>query len=236
MTLRGGGVSRGPYATLNLGLSVGDEPAAVAVNRERVAAHFGLPIERVMRLDQVHGKRVRVAGLDPIGSEGDALIGDDPEWLLVVSAADCLPVLVHDPVAGAVAAIHAGWRGAVAGVVPAALNALGERYGSDPGRVNVWFGAAIRAARYQVGPEVAEAFRRADAPSAALSPDPLAPGRYRADVPTLVRAQLERGGVPGVRIFDSGVCTSADPRCYSHRRDAGRSGRHWAVIRAVPRA
>ncbi len=232
MSLRSGGVSRGPYATLNLGASVGDEATAVDTNRQRFAASFGMDLAAVMRLDQVHGASVRVAGVDPIGADGDALVSDDPGWLLVVSAADCLPVLMHDPVTGAVAAVHAGWRGAVTGVVPAAVDTLQERYGSVPGDLEVWFGAAIRGPRYQVGPDVAAAFRRAGAPAAALRPDPHVPGRFRADVATFVRAQLLQLGLAPARLSDAGVCTSADPRCYSHRRDAGRTGRHWAAIRA----
>lgn len=232
MTLRSGGVSSGPYASLNLGLSVGDDPRAVASNRARVAQHFGVSLERVMRLDQVHGAVVRVAGEDPIGAEGDAIVSDDPAWLLAVSAADCLPVLVFDPGTGAVAAVHAGWRGAVAGVAMATIRVLRDRFGSRPADLRVWFGAAIRGARYQVGPEVADAFVEAGAPAAALWPDPEMPERFRADVAGLVRAQLLGLGVPAVHLFDAGVCTSADPRCYSHRRDAGKTGRHWAVIRA----
>lgn len=234
MTSRVGGVSVGPYASLNLGLSVGDDPAAVAVNRARVASRFGVPLERVMRLDQVHGAVVRVAGVDPVGSEGDALISDDPSWLLAVSAADCLPVLVHDPKSGAVGAAHAGWRGAVAGVVPALVAALAERYGSDPARLHAWFGASIRGPSYQVGSEVAEAFERAGAPVAALRPDPLEAGRFRADVALLVRAQLERAGVPSAHIADSEIDTAGAARWYSHRRDRGVTGRHWALIRAAP--
>ena len=233
MTLRAGGVSRGPYASLNLGLSVGDDADAVVANRSRVARHFGVAYERVMRLDQVHGAEVRVAGVDPIGADGDAIVSDDPDWLLAVSAADCLPVLMHDPHSGAVAAVHAGWRGAVAGVASAAVAALRARYGSRSDDLVVWFGAAIRGERYQVGPEVAQAFARAGAPAHAVRPDPAEPGRFRADVATLVRAQLVRAGVRPQQVHDAGVCTSGDPRCFSHRRDAGLTGRHWAVIRAV---
>ncbi len=233
MTLRSGGVSRGPYASLNLGLSVGDDTDAVATNRSLVARHFGVDASRVMRLDQVHGAVVRVAGVDPIGADGDAIVADDPGWLLAVSAADCLPVLMHDPRSGAVAAVHAGWRGAVAGVASAAVAALRARYGTRSGDLVVWFGAAIRGERYQVGPEVAQAFAQAGAPEHAVRPDPGHSGRFRADVATLVRAQLLRAGVRPEQVHDSGVCTSADPRCFSHRRDAGLTGRHWAVIRAA---
>lgn len=233
MTTRSGGVSSGAYASLNLGLSVGDDAGAVATNRGLLAATFGVPLERIMRLDQVHGATVRVAGVDPIGSVGDAVIGDDPSWLLAVSAADCLPVLLADAESGAVGAAHAGWRGAVAGVVPAVVEAMRSRYGSRAAALEVWFGAAIRGDRYQVGPEVAAAFERVDAPATAVWPDPGVPGRYRVDVPSLVRAQLERLGVPSGSIHDAGACTAGDDRWYSHRRDGGVTGRHWALVRAV---
>jgi polyphenol oxidase len=233
VTLRDGGVSRAPFDSLNLGASVGDDPVAVTENRRRVARHFGVEHRRVMRADQVHGAVVLVAGEDALGREGDALVSDDPAWLLAVGAADCLPVLVHDTRRGAVGAVHAGWRGAVAGVAVAAIAEMASRYGSHAGELDVWFGPAIRGACYQVGPEVIEAVVAAGGAAEAWWPDPTAPDRFRLDVPALVRAQLEGEGVPPARIADSGVCTHCDPRCYSHRRDRGRTGRHWAVIRAA---
>jgi polyphenol oxidase len=232
MTLRPGGVSAPPFDTLNLGASVGDDPAAVAENRRRVAAAFGVPEARVMLMSQVHGRVVRVPGVDPVGSQGDALVSDDPDFLLVVSAADCLPVVLHDPGSGAVAAVHAGWRGTAAGVSVAALEAMVRRFGTRARDVEAWFGAAIRGDCYQVGPEVVTAMRAAGAPAGTYWPDPAAPGRYRLDVPAVNRAQLEAAGVVPERITDSAVCTHCDPRCYSHRRDSGRTGRHWAVVRA----
>jgi len=234
MTLRAGGVSREPFDSLNLGASVGDDAAAVATNRARVAATFGVELAQVMRLDQVHGSTVRVAGLDPIGAEGDAIISDDPDWLLAVSAADCLPVLLHDPRSGAVAAVHAGWRGAVAGVVIATIAAMERHYQTRPHDLLAWFGAGIRGPSYQVGAEVADAFAAAGAPAGAVVTDPSAAGRFRADVAALVRAQLERAGVQPYAIHDAAIDTFSDERCYSHRRDAGRTGRHWALVRAAP--
>jgi polyphenol oxidase len=231
---RGGGVSRAPWATLNLGASVGDDPGAVAENRRRVAAAFGVVPARLARLDQVHGARVHEAGADAIGLDGDAWIGDDPAWLLVVSGADCLPVLIADRRRGAVAAAHAGWRGVAAGVVGATVGALTRRFGSDPADLQVWLGPAIQGPCYQVGPEVVAAVR-ADptVPASVAWPDPAAAGRWRLDVPAAVRAQLEAAGVPAGMIAASLTCTHcAVDRCFSHRRDAGRTGRHWAVIRA----
>jgi polyphenol oxidase len=231
VTLRAGGVSAPPFDTLNLGASVGDDPAAVAENRNRVAADLGLAPDRIMRVAQVHGATVRVAGRDDVGSEGDAVIGDDPAWLLAVGAADCLPVLMHDTATGAAAAVHAGWRGAVAGVAVAAVEALVARYGTDPGDLDVWFGPAIRGACYQVGPEVVKAVAAAGGTDATWWRDPGVPGRYRLDVPAFVAAQVLRAGVQPERLRDCGVCTHCDGRTFSHRRDAGRTGRHWAVIR-----
>lgn len=229
---RAGGVSVGPYAALNLGASVGDAATAVAENRRRVRAAFGVPEERWMTASQVHGARVLVAGRDPVGAEADALVTDDPAWALAISAADCLPVLLLDARTGAVGAAHAGWRGAVAGVVAATLEAMAARFGTAPGDLRAWLGPAIQGACYQVGPEVVEAARAAGAPEHAVHPDPGVIGRWRFDVPAMVRAQLIAAGVPEAGVAVSTTCTHcATDRCFSHRRDAGRTGRHWAVVR-----
>jgi YfiH family protein len=230
---RHGGVSADPFATLNLGLSVGDDPSAVAINRGRVAAAFGFSLDRVVRLNQVHGTEV-VRAIDGVtGREGDALVSDDPRWLLAISAADCLSVLMLDHGTGAVAAAHAGWRGLAAGVVRASVERLTLHFGSDPARLQVWLGPAIQGPCYQVGPEVAAAVL-ADplVPADVLSHDPQAADRYRLDVPAAVTAQLLGLGVPAAAISASEVCTHCHPGCYSHRRDGRNSGRHWAVVRA----
>ena len=229
---RPGGASRAPYASLNLGASVGDAAAAVAENRRRVRAAFGVPEERWMTASQVHGARVLVAGRDPIGAEGDAVVADDPAWAIAISAADCLPVLLLDARTGAVGAAHAGWRGAVGGVVGATLEAMAERFGTAAPDVRAWLGPAIQGPCYQVGPEVVEAALAAGAPEHAVRPDPGVAGRWRFDVPALVRAQLLAAGVPERAVAVSATCTHcAQDRCFSHRRDAGRTGRHWAVLR-----
>jgi polyphenol oxidase len=231
---RAGGVSRAPWDTLNLGASVGDDPAAVAENRRRVAAAFGVGPERLARLDQVHGASVHVAGDGAIGLDGDAWISDDPAWLLVVSGADCLPVLIVDRRRGAVAAAHAGWRGVAAGIAAATVDALSRRFGSDPGDLQAWLGPAIQGPCYQVGPEVVTAIRADPAvPASAAWPDPRVAGRWRLDVPAAVRAQLEAAGLSPGMVTASTTCTHcAADRCFSHRRDAGRTGRHWAVVQA----
>lgn len=231
---RRGGVSVAPFDGLNLGLSVGDDPQAVGSNRERVAAAFGFSLARVARLNQVHGAQVRFAEAGVIGVEGDALVSDDPGWLLAISAADCLPVLMLDSATGAVAAAHAGWRGVAAGVVLATVRALVARTGSDPCRFQVWLGPAIQGGCYQVGPEVVAALL-ADptVPAAVARDDPQVAGRYRLDVPAAVRAQLLALGVPASAIEQSSVCTHCHPGCFSFRRDGRASGRHWALLHAL---
>lgn len=231
---RAGGVSPAPWTSLNLGASVGDDPARVRENRRRLAEAFGVTPERVARLDQVHGAEVVVAERGAVGRDGDALITDDPRWLLAVSAADCLPAILCDVRRGAVAAVHAGWRGVAAGVAAAAVRALAASFGSDPADLRAWLGPAIQGPCYQVGPEVVATVRADPAvPEAAAWRDPGTADRWRLDVPAAVRAQLVAAGVPAEAIAVSATCTHcAADRCFSHRRDAGRTGRHWAVVRA----
>jgi len=230
---RSGGVSAPPFDQLNLGMSVGDDPQAVQRNRERVAAAFGLPLERVARLNQVHGAGVHRVAAGVTGLAGDALVSDDPSWLLAISGADCLPVLLFDPTTGAVGAAHAGWRGVAAGVVRATVEALATNFGSDPARLQVWLGPGIQGPCYQVGPEVVAAVL-ADAvvPASVAVADPSVADRQRLDVVAAVRAQLLALGVAEAAIASSGVCTHCHPGCFSHRRDGRASGRHWALVRA----
>lgn len=228
-TTRTGGVSGGPYRSLNLGLSSGDNKVLVAENRRRVLGAFGVDEGNVCAFSQVHGSRVLAGEPSWFSEEADAAVSATPGLLLVVSTADCLPVLFHDPVTGAVGAAHCGWRGTVQGAAAATLRRMGELYGSRPGDVKVAFGPAISGANYQVGSEVALAFREAGFPENIALPD--GTGRFLLDVPAANRWQLLQNGVCAENLWESRLCTYADPaRFYSHRRDAGRTGRHWAVI------
>lgn len=233
-TTRTGGVSAGPYASLNLGLSVPDHPEAVNENRRRVLTWFGARPERVATLHQVHGARVVEASEAGPHVRADAIVSDDPGWTLAVSIADCVPVLLHDPGGGAVAAVHAGWRGTAAGVVEAAVAELRARYGSRPVDLVAAIGPSISGSAYQVGPEVVEAFLGAGMPRDLAVPDPSEAHRYRLSVAGGVRHALGRAGLAPERILEGGWCTVSRPDLFfSHRRDAGTSGRHWALIRAT---
>ena len=182
VTARSGGVSSGPYATLNLSLSVGDDPGCVRENRRRLAAGFGASLDDFVFARQVHGAGVRMvgaadrgsgaSGLDDAIADADALVTGTPGVVLAILTADCVPIVLHDPVADVLACVHAGWRGTVAGVTAAALAAM-RSLGSRPPDVIAGIGPAIAASRYQVGPEVRQAVTQAFGPAAAsfIRPD-----------------------------------------------------------------
>lgn len=227
---RRGGVSRGPYASLNLSTSTGDAPEAVAENRRRATDAFGTDPTRWAGVHQVHGRRVvdvREAGDDV---EADAIVCAEPGWTLRISMADCVPVLLVDPVSGAIAVIHAGWRGTVAGVIEATIDRL-QGLGVAPSTLHAALGPNISRDAYQVGGEVVDAFLRAGFPASLAVEDPERSDRARLSVAGAVRISLERAGVPAERIREGGWCTASDEdRFYSHRRDGAATGRHWAVL------
>ena len=191
VTARSGGVSSGPYATLNLSLSVGDDPGCVLENRRRLAASFGASPEDFVFARQVHGAAVRVVGvadrgsgascLDDAVADADALVTTSPGVVLAILTADCVPIVLHDPVAAVLACVHAGWRGTVAGVTTAALAAM-QAFGSRPSDVIAGIGPAIAAARYQVGADVHQAVTQAFGPAAAAFIRPDANPDARPDV------------------------------------------------------
>lgn len=232
-TLRAGGVSAAPYDTLNLGLSTGDDPGRVARNRERALAACAARPGRVHAVRQVHGARVAPEGAGWFEAEADAVTSATPGDVLLLGAADCLPLLVLDPRTGAAGAAHCGWRGLASGVVDALVDALRERYGAAPAHLRSALLPAIAPACYQVGPEVAEAFREGGFPAALTPLDD--EGRHRLDLTGAVRHALGRAGVEAPP-HEAGSCTHCEPRrFFSHRRDGRRTGRHWAWLRVPGR-
>ncbi|AYC41961.1 peptidoglycan editing factor PgeF [Streptomyces griseorubiginosus] len=225
-TDRWGGVSAAPYEELNLGGAVGDDPEAVATNRELAAKSLGLDPARVVWMNQVHGADVEVVsgpwGERPV-PEVDAIVTAERGLALAVLTADCTPVLLADPVAGIVAAAHAGRPGMVAGVVPAALRAM-TGLGADPARIVARTGPAVCGKCYEVPEEM-----RADV--AAVEPAAHAEtswGTPAVDVTAGVHAQLDRLGVRDRQ--QSPVCTieSGDHFSYRRERTTGRlAGYVW---------
>jgi polyphenol oxidase len=217
---RRGGVSSGPFASLNLGRLTADDDANVAANRDRLGAAVGLPWSRVLYGRQVHGGRVRRATEPPSAArpaaeeDGQATALRDAAAL--VFTADCLPVaLVAD---GAVAALHGGWRGLAAGILAegvAALRELGAR-----GPVVAALGPAARGCCYEAGEDVHAHFGAYDARR----------GAANLALDAVARAQLEQAGIAELR--DCGLCTMcSDPALFfSHRRDGGVTGRQAGVV------
>ena len=218
-TLRQGGESPPPYDSLNLGMGAGDDRAAVARNRARLAAALGLE-EAPCWLNQVHGSdAVRAMHYDR-APQADASVGAAGSPPCVVLTADCLPVVLCDTSGTRVGVAHAGWRGLAGGVIARCI-ALMERPGDA---LLAWLGPAIGPASYEVGPEVREACLAA-APGAefAFAPSPGRPGRWLADLYAIATRQLESLGVE--RVYGGGFCTRRDERrFFSHRRD-GATGR-----------
>jgi hypothetical protein len=233
---RAGGVSEGPYSSLNFSASVGDEPLRVVENLKRAAGLLEVEPEALCFLAQVHGAQVRTACWGDTWSklcevEGDALVSSCPELACGVRTADCVPVLLGHRSTGEVAAVHAGWRGVVRGVVGAAV----LRFASLPGGAEelvAAIGPHISVEAFEVSGEVAEELARA-VPGCSVVAHNYGE-RPHVDLRRAVRAQLESLGVGASRIDDVVGCTMGDPRrFFSFRRDGPKSGRHLSAI--VPR-
>jgi YfiH family protein len=241
-TTRAGGVSAPPFDTLNLGGKWGDDPAAVGENRRRLESAVGGPI---LVARQVHGTAVaRVRAGDSPSEiarlEADGLCTDVAGLRVGVFVADCVPALIADPRTGACAAVHAGWRGTVAGILPATVQVLSIEFGARPSDLRVALGPAIGPCCFEVGPEVVAAFE-------ALVPDARArgivlpsprglPGKAQVDLKRCNRLLLERAGVAPEAIEAGPECTCCAPeRFFSFRRDGGATGQLMGAIgRAAP--
>jgi hypothetical protein len=239
---RQGGVSRGFYATLNLGASVGDDPSAVEENRRRFFGTFGIQSSQVVRVKQVHGDGVLTVTEDLLSRRGfpgvllderyeyDALVTNLPDLALVVSTADCLPLLMHDPVHGAVAAVHAGWRSTAKRIAARALEAMAAAYGTQPEDCRVAIGPGIRGCCYEVGDEVTRAMAAA-LPTWEAHAEGTRPGHWRLDLAGVNRALLERAGVRARGIADVELCTACrTDRFFSHRAERARTGRMMNLV------
>jgi YfiH family protein len=225
-----GGASTGQWASLNLGHTVGDDPDAVVENHRRVFAVFDISRAHVVSPHQVHGKRVVRVGQRDGGTvieATDALITDALDVALLLRFADCTPVLFYDPVHRAAGLAHAGWRGVAASVAPATVQAMVDAFGTRPEALWAGIGPAIGPQHYIVGPEVVEAID-ATLPAGA-SASVFRDGRWYADLPTALEMQLRAAGVRQVE--QSCLCTASRvDEWYSHRAEAGRTGRFGVLL------
>ena len=237
-TTRLGGVSAPPFDALNLGGKWGDAPDSVAENRRRLRLAVGGG--RLVVARQVHGPVIaRVRAGDSTEAvarlEADGLCSDAPGVTLGVFVADCIPALLADPRTGAFAAVHAGWRGTVAGVLPAAVRALAAAFGARPGDLRIALGPAIGPCCFEVGDEVVAAFGAlfpdARARGVVLPSPRGAPGKSHVDLKAANRLLLERAGVAPETIDAGPECTHCDrARFFSFRRDGSSTGQQMGVI------
>jgi polyphenol oxidase len=226
-TTRVGGVSRGRFATLNLGSRWGDEPEAVAENLRRVAHAAGFERERLVSVRQVHGSVVLAADEVDASSEADALwsgrMRADPRAVVGVLTADCVPILLCDREANVVAAAHSGWKGTVANIAARTVERL-LAAGAIAEQLLAAIGPCIEVAAFEVGEEVAKQF---DARFVDRERGP----KPHVDLVACVRAQLEDAGIPANQIERVGGCTHADPELYfSYRRDGAGIGQQLSLI------
>ncbi|HWI63712.1 MAG TPA: peptidoglycan editing factor PgeF [Symbiobacteriaceae bacterium] len=241
-TGRRGGASTRWDGGLNWSYSTGDDPEHVAENRRRTLELLGLTPDRAVMAGLVHGNRVvAVTGDEAPGRDGvrvvpdcDALITDRQGLALIVTAADCVPVFLYDPVRRAVGAVHAGWRGTVAGICAETVRAMAQAFGSRPAEILAAVGPSIGPCCYEVDDAVVQPLTAyyGDLANRCLTPSPEKRGKYLLDLWEANRQDLLRAGVSHVSV--SGACTACGvDRLFSHRAEAGTAGRGAAVIALV---
>ncbi len=239
-SLRTGGCSQPPYASLNLGLHVGDDPQAVIVNRRRLAQRLGMPFSGWTCAEQVHGTAVcqvtderrgagRTDAAEAIAAT-DGLHTNLPGVLLTSFYADCVPLFFLDPEAKAIGLAHAGWKGTVGRISVEMIRAFAAAYNSKPDQVYVAIGPSIGGCCYEVDEPVISRVRSSTAnwQQAVVAKEN---GRYLLDLPLLNQLILEEAGVPSGRIARTAWCTCCRTDLFfSYRKEAGKTGRMASFI------
>ena len=235
---REGGVSPAPWDSLNLRLDQGDGQAALLENFRRFCAVTNISAECSVLSCQVHETTVRICTSEDAGKglfrergyTADALITNDPDLPLFVFSADCGNLLLHDPVTGAVGAIHAGWRGCAAGIVEKTVHAMQAAYGTDPADLHVALGPCIGPCCFETDHDVADAMLAALGADAAACMKQHGP-KWHVDLAGLNRLWLLRAGVLPAHIDLSGLCTACHPEWFwSHRKMGDARGLQCAMI------
>lgn len=222
-TLRHGGVSEGPFSSLNLGLSTGDESERVLENRRRLFRSQSVDVERLAIAGQVHGDKVLSVSEPGLYPGYDALVTSTPGVTLCITAADCAVILMADPAAHIVAACHSGWRGTVAGIAPKTLENM-TASGAKLDRIRAYVSPCISADHFEVGPEVAEQF------DAAYVAPPANGRKPHVDLKSAIRDQLIDGGLPEASIEVSSRCTFAETDHFFSYRAERTTGRMMGFI------
>jgi YfiH family protein len=232
---RRGGASAGVYASLNGGIGSRDSASRVADNRARMAAALGVGPDRLLTAYQVHSPHVAIVEAPwtfETRPRADAIVTRTRALAVGVTTADCGPILLADPRAGVIGAAHAGWRGALAGIVEATADAM-ERLGADRSQIRAVLGPMIRQNNYEVGPDLIARFRAEDPLSDRFFRPASREDHALFDLAGYIAARLERAGIRQVE--DLGLCTYGDPESFfSFRRSTHRAeadyGRHVSAI------
>ncbi|MGQ9681122.1 MAG: peptidoglycan editing factor PgeF [Anaerolineae bacterium] len=223
-----GGVSAPPYASLNVGASVGDEPRAVEANRRRCYAALGLAEQQVVTCYQVHSDvvvPVTPADGGKVVESTDGLCTDSVGLALFLRFADCVPILLYDAEHRAIALVHAGWKGTLAGIAARAVQAMREHYGSRPEAIHAGLGPAIGPCCYEIGPDLAEPFARRFGDGVLRRQ---AAGGQSLDLPAANARVLAEEGVRCIE--HAGLCTACRvDEFFSHRQEGGQTGRLAAL-------
>lgn len=220
-----GGVSPHPYASLNLGKSTDDSWENVQENRRLLVRDLGFTADQLAMSYQVHGSEALRVEAPGMAQGYDALFTNRPGILLAVTVADCTPILVYDEKNRAIAAIHAGWKGTVAGIVSKTLERMAEAFGTQGADCAAWVGTCIDSCSFEVGDEVAAQFSD-DHKNYQLSKS-----KFTVDLKAANAAQLRAFGIPEEKIEISPFSTVLNnDRYFSHRKEQGVTGRFWGFI------
>ncbi|CAH2032273.1 peptidoglycan editing factor PgeF [Trichlorobacter ammonificans] len=231
------GVSRPPYNSLNLGTNTDDSPHNVEGNRSILARTFGLTQDRLVTVRQNHGNDILVidAPNDDLAHfleiEADAIITNQPGIMIGVTVADCVPVLLLDPVKRVIGAVHAGWQGTAAQIALQAVQGMVRLFDSRPADIRAAIGPCIGPCCYEVDQPVREGFAANDVSPWDAVAESRAPGKWQLDMALANRMQLEAAGVAGTSIKTASQCVCCHKELYfSYRRDAGETGRQMGFI------
>ncbi len=235
-TTRAGGVSNGIFASLNFGLSCGDETDRVLENYRILSRTMGMDTDRAAFSKQVHRDDIRVctegdrrAPLNPLPYEADGLITNVPGLPLLIFTADCTPILFHDPTEGVVGAAHAGWRGTVLDIAGKTVRKMTEAYGCRPENIHAAIGPCISKCCFETGAEVYEALVGVLGDEADMFAEKKPNGKYMTDLKGANRRLLERAGVADIEVSEECTMCSSD-KYWSHRATGGKRGVQCSVI------
>lgn len=235
-TTRHEGVSRPPYNSLNLGTNTLDSPHNVEGNRSLLARAFGATLDRFLTVSQVHGTDLLVIDApNPefghfLKLECDGIVTNQPGLMIAVGIADCVPILLHDPVQRVVAALHAGWKGTAGNIAGKGVESLVNLFGSKVADIRAAIGPCIGACCYEVDAPVRDEFKKSGAAWDLIAQEKER-GKWALDLGKANALQLSDAGISPAHLDQSGLCVSCSPELFfSYRRDAGDTGRQAGFI------